>query len=307
MNIKNYLNSNKITLKDISRDCNIPYATLNNSLKNPDSMKVANFKKIAAYLDISLDKLYSLFFQHNSPILNALLEQKEANLSGNLYYYTQIHFAYNSNRIEGSKLTEEETRLLFETNTLIDSQSTSVDDIFETANHFHLFNVMLEEIDKPISEELIKNYHRILMNSTSSSHKDWFNVGEYKALANEVGGSMTTKPADVSYEMKELLHWYSTLEKILITDLIEFHFRFERIHPFQDGNGRIGRMILFRQCLKNNVVPFIITDDYKAYYYRGLSEFRTEPGYLMDTCLLMQDNYKVICTKYLNIPEDELV
>lgn len=231
MNIKkSYLNSNKITLKDISRDCNIPYATLNNSLKKIlIQWKLQISKKIAAYLDISLDKLYGLFFQHNSPILNALLEQKDANLSGNLYYYTQIHFAYNSNRIEGSKLTEEETRLLFfETNTLLDSKSTSVDDIFETANHFHLFNIMLDEIDKPISESLIKGYHKILMNSTSSSHKDWFNVGEYKALANEVGGTMTTKPADVPFEMKKLLNWYSTLEKITITELIEFHYRFEK-------------------------------------------------------------------------------
>ncbi|MEA1975389.1 MAG: Fic family protein [Bacillota bacterium] len=254
---------------------------------------------------MSLEELYGLFFQRKSKILEALIEQKKIKLSGNLYYYTQIQFAYNSNRIEGSKLTEDETRMLYETNTLLESKGTLVDDVFETANHFHLFNVMLDEIDSDLSEDIIKKYHKILLNGTSASYKKWFNVGEYKVLANEVGGTSTTNPKNVEFEIKTLLIWYSTVSNKKIEDLIEFHYKFEKIHPFQDGNGRIGRMILFRECLKNNIVPFIITDEYKAYYYRGLSEFREEPSYLMDTCLLMQDYYRNICSKFLNIEADQ--
>ncbi len=307
MNIKNYLKINKISLKKLSVACDIPYPTLNKALKNPESIKIVNFKRIAKYLGLSLDELYELFFQRESKILNALIEQKKIKLSGNLYYYTQIQFAYNSNRIEGSKLTEDETRMLYDTNTLLDVKGVPVDDVFETANHFHLFNVMLDEIDNDLSEEIIKKYHEILINGTSASYKEWFNVGEYKALANEVGGNSTTSPEKVEFEIKTLFVWYSILGNKKIEDLIEFHYRFEKIHPFQDGNGRIGRMILFRECLKNNIVPFIITGEYKAYYYKGLFEFREEAGYLMDTSLLMQDNYKAMCLKFLNIEENELV
>jgi len=301
MDIKEYLESNKINIKDISEGCKIPYQTLNKSMKNPESIKIANFYKIAGYLDISMDELYKMFFKTESLILTALTEQKEAKLSGNLYYYTQIRFAYNSNSIEGNKLTEEETRLLYETNTLLDSKSTNVDDIFEIVNHFYMFNIMLDEIEKPLTEEMIKRYHEILLRGTSSSYKEWFKVGDYKALANEVGGTATTPPEDVPVEMNALLIWYSKLKEISFKDLMEFHFRFEKIHPFQDGNGRVGRMVLFRECLKNNIMPFIITDEYKAFYYRSLSEYETEPGHLLDTCLTMQADYKLMCKKFLNV------
>lgn len=303
MNIKKYLESKKIKLKEISEACDIPYTTLLKSVKTPETMKLMNFEKIAEYLGVTMDELYNILCTAESPILTALTQQRKAKLSGNLYHYTQIQFAYNSNRIEGSRLTEEETRLLYETKTLLESKSTSIDDLFETANHFRMFDLMLDEIEKPLTEEMIKRYHGILMNGTSNSDLEWFNTGEYKSLANEVGGTETSSPEDVPGDMRKLLLWYLSIKKKKFEDIVEFHYRFEKIHPFQDGNGRVGRMIMFRECLKNNVVPFIITDDYKAFYYRGLAEFRNEPGYLTDTCLTMQDNYKKVCKRFINFTE----
>ena len=202
--------------------------------------------------------------------------------------------------MSGSKLSEAETRYIFETNTLIaEKPSTRIDDVIETANHFYLFDTMLKEYDRPLSEELIKNYHRILKNGTSDSRLDWFKVGDYKMLPNEVGGKETTTPKKVSSEIKKLLSSYSTKEAIDINDILEFHYRFESIHPFQDGNGRIGRVLMFKECLKNNIVPFIIEDDYKGFYYRGLSEYLNEKGHLRDTCLSMQDKYELLIKKFL--------
>lgn len=238
-------------------------------------------------------------------ILEILKEQRDMRLKGNLYHVTQIHFAYNTNHIEGNSLTEEQTRYIFETNTLFveDGQSeTKVDDIIETANHFKLVDYMLDIADEDLSEAMIKEFHKILKAGTSDERKKWFNVGEYKTLENEVGGKNTTSPNDVSKEISKLLNWYNGLKNVTIEDIIEFHCKFERIHPFQDGNGRVGRIIMFKECLKNNIIPLIILDKNKAFYYRGLSEYEKgiEKGYLVDTCLDAQDYYKAMIDKYVN-------
>ena len=236
-------------------------------------------------------------------VLEILREQKEMGLKGNLYHNTQVIFAYNTNHIEGSKLTEDQTRYIFETNTILFEGQTvaSVDDILETANHFKLVDYMLEGADKKLSEEMIKKFHKILKEGTSDSRKEWFNVGEYKKLANEAGNMQTSLPKNVAKDMAKLMEWYNSLEKITIKEIIEFHFRFEKIHPFQDGNGRVGRIIAFKECLKNNIVPFIILDKDKLYYNRGLKEYqnKTEKGYLIDTCLNAQDEYTKMIEYYL--------
>lgn len=235
-------------------------------------------------------------------LLNILREQKEMKLKGNIYHFTQINFAYNTNHIEGSTLTEEQTRYIYETNTLVledaDAQA-KVDDIIETANHFKLVDYMLDVAEEPLTENMIKEFHRILKTATSDDRKDWFNVGDYKKLANEVGGSTTSKPEDVARDMQKLLSNYNALEKVTFEDIVKFHKDFETIHPFQDGNGRVGRIIMFKECLKNEIVPFIILDKDKMYYYRGLKEYDTEKGYLVDTCLNAQDQYQLLIDRFL--------
>lgn len=301
MNLKKYLEEKSLNISDLSKACDIPYATLYNGIEKPNSMRVKNLKKIATFLNLSIDEVYSMLYEtEKNNLLSMLQDQKKSKLKGNLYHYTQIKFAYNTNRIEGSKLSEEDTRYIYETNTLIHNKiSTNVDDIIETANHFYLFDLMLNQANEILTEKLIKGYHKILKNGTSDSRLDWFNIGSYKGLANEVGGKNTTLPKDVEIEIKRLLSWYNSLSNINLNDILEFHFRFESIHPFQDGNGRIGRIIIFKECLKNNIMPFIINDEYKAFYYRGLSEYKNKPGYLIDTCLTMQDKYKKMVKKFL--------
>ena len=235
-------------------------------------------------------------------VYDVLAEQKEMKLKGNLYYITQINFAYNTNHIEGSALTEEQTRYIYETNTLITEDSNSatrIDDIIETLNHFKLFDYMLDCVKEELTEIMIKDFHKILKAGTSDERKSWFNVGEYKALANEVGGNFTSKPEHVAKEIKRLLEWYNSLKNVRVEDIIRFHSEFEKIHPFQDGNGRVGRIIMFKECLKNDIVPFIILDKDKMFYYRGLREYQNggEQGYLIDTCLNAQDQYKKIIKK----------
>ena len=237
-------------------------------------------------------------------ILNILREQKQMSLRGNLYHITQINFAYNTNHIEGSTLTEEQTRYIYETNTLVledGNNITNVDDIIETSNHFKLVDYMIEVADKTLSENMIKEFHKILKTGTSDERKTWFNVGEYKALANEVGGNETSKPEDVEKNMTDLLQWYNSLERVTVEDIVEFHSKFEKIHPFQDGNGRVGRIIMFKECLKNNIIPFIILDKDKVFYYRGLNEYQhgREKGYLIDTCLNAQDQYLKLIEKFI--------
>lgn len=232
-------------------------------------------------------------------ILQTLLDQKASKLSGNLYEYTAVNFSYNTNKIEGSTLSEDDTRNIFHNNTLLASGQMNIDDIIEMKNQLSMFDYMLDIAKEPLTAEIIKEFHRILKTNTSDEKKDWFNVGEYKKLANTVGGKDTTNPEDVAEEMKKLLQKYNEKKDVKIEDIIQFHFEFERIHPFQDGNGRVGRMVMFKECLKHSIIPFIIQNDIKQYYYRGLSEFESEKGYLIDTCLSAQDKYKEMVEKFL--------
>jgi Fic family protein len=235
-------------------------------------------------------------------LLKVLREEKSTGLKGGVYHLTQIKFAYNTNRIEGSKLSEEQTRYIYETNTLYleNGESTAnVDDIVETVNHFSCFDYMLDIADEPLSEEHIKRFHYLLKMNTTDSRKSWFRVGDYKLKANVVGGMETTLPSKVPSDMRTLLKTYRNKRDITIDDIIDFHFQFERIHPFQDGNGRVGRLITFKECLANNIIPFIIEDDHKFFYYRGLSEYPKVKGFLRDTCLSSQDNYKKILDYFL--------
>jgi Fic family protein len=223
-----------------------------------------------------------------------LIEEKNSRFHGGLYHKIQVSLTYNSNRIEGSRLTEEQTRYIFETRTIgfKDEEAVPVDDIIETTNHFVAFDYLLETIHQPLSAQIIKEFHRILKSGTADALKPWFALGNWKKLPNEVGGAETTKPEHVENAIKQLNEWYLAREITSFETIVEYHYRFEKIHPFQDGNGRVGRLILFRECLKHNVVPFIIDDSHKQFYYRGLKEFERVPGYLMDTCLSAQDTFK---------------
>ncbi len=242
-----------------------------------------------------------------SKIKKALIEQKNMNLSGNLYHKTQIDFAYNTNHIEGSTITPDETASIYDTGTILTSNDKVIvlKDATETKNHFTLFKYMLDTIDDTLTEDMIKKFHFILKDGTlSDSEKEWFNVGEYKQKKNFVGNITTSLPKDVAKDMKNLLQWYNQIPKKNLEDIIEFHVKFEHIHPFQDGNGRVGRMIMFRECLHNDIMPFYIEDRNKDFYIRGIKENQTnnEKGYLIDTCLNSQNNYEKLVKYFL---EDE--
>ena len=237
-------------------------------------------------------------------ILQALREEKKAKISGGIYHETQVRLTYNSNRIEGSRLSEDQTRLIFETNTIGAEEGVPVDDIIETANHFRAIDYVIERAEEPLTEEIIKTLHKLLKTGTKDSHISWFNVGEYKSKPNVVGGEETTLPSKVAGEMKNLLAEYSKIDTVYIRDIIKFHHDFEKIHPFQDGNGRVGRLIAFKECLRFNVVPFIIEDSKKMFYYRGLKEWNNEQGFLIETCLDGQDTYKVLLN-YFDIEYNE--
>ena len=229
------------------------------------------------------------------PLLATLREQKEIKLKGSIYHRTQIDLTYNSNHIEGSRLTHDQTRYIFETNTIgITDETINVDDIVETVNHFRCIDYIIDHAEDKLSESIIKQLHLILKTGTSDSKKDWFAVGDYKRLPNEVGGMDTCPPNEVHIRIKTLLSEYNAIKRKSLEDILDFHVRFEQIHPFQDGNGRVGRLIMFKECLANNIVPFIITDDLKMFYYRGLHEWGHINGYLTDTCLTAQDQYKAI-------------
>ena len=235
-------------------------------------------------------------------LLDILQEEKKRKYSGGIYHKTQIELTYNSNHMEGSRLTHDQTRYIFETNTIgIENEIINVDDVIETANHFRCIDIIIDQAKAPLSEKLIKELHLTLKNGTSDSRKEWFSVGDYKKLPNEVGGIETTAPEEVPVKIRKLLAEYNSKRNKIIDDIINFHVNFERIHPFQDGNGRIGRLIMFKECLKYNIVPFIIEDNLKLYYYRGLKEWNTQKGYLIDTCLTAQDKYKTYLD-YFRIP-----
>lgn len=228
-------------------------------------------------------------------LLDCLRREKEASLKGGIYHKIQIDLTYNSNHIEGSKLTHDQTRYIFETKTLgVTDKAVKVDDIVETVNHFRCIDLIIEGAHTKLSESFIKQLHFILKSGTTDSQKSWFKVGDYKQLENEVGGSETTKPAEVAAAIKALIKEYNSKSKITFDDILDFHVRFESIHPFQDGNGRVGRLIMFKECLKHNIVPFIITEELKMYYYRGIKNWKDERGYLRDTCLTGQDSMKSI-------------
>ena len=226
-------------------------------------------------------------------LLEVLQAEKASRLSGGIYHKVQIDFTYNSNHMEGSRLTHDQTRYIFETNTIgVHETTLNVDDIVETANHFRCIDLIIDRAGSIINEALIKQLHAMLKNGTSDSRKDWFVVGDYKKLPNEVGGKVTALPNEVPAKMKELVAAYNAKKERTFDELLDFHYRFECLHPFQDGNGRIGRLLLFKECLRNNIVPFIIDEESKLFYYRGLKEWQNERGFLRDTCLAAQDKFK---------------
>lgn len=235
-------------------------------------------------------------------LLALLRDEKSSGLKGGIYHQTQIKLAYNTNRIEGSKLSEEQTRYIYETNTIFlenGETTANVDDIIETVNHFACFDYMLDIADEPLSEEQIKKFHYLLKINTSDAKKEWFRIGDYKLKPNTVGGIETTLPSAVPSDIKKLIATYHKKNVITINDIVDFHYRFEQIHPFQDGNGRVGRLIIFKECLANQIVPLIIAEDHKFFYYRGLSEYPKVSGYLIDTCLSAQDNYRKILDYFI--------
>ena len=232
-------------------------------------------------------------------VLSRLKMEKDAGINGGLYHKIQIDMTYNSNHIEGSRLTHDQTRYIFETNTIgVEESSVNVDDIVETVNHFRCIDLLIDQANYKLSEAFIKQLHFVLKTGTSDSRKNWFNVGDYKRLENEVGGMPTTHPSNVTEEIKALLKDYNLINTKTLDDIIDFHYRFEKIHPFQDGNGRIGRLIMFKECLRNDITPFIVYDDLKEFYYRGLKEWNHEKGYLRDTILTCQDRFKVYLDYY---------
>ncbi|MGP1407970.1 Fic family protein [Selenomonas sp.] len=247
-------------------------------------------EKIAAFLGCTTDALCRTV--SDNALLQLLRDEKSVRMSGGLYHELQIRMTYNSNHIEGSKLSEDQTRMIFETNTVDVAEGLLVDDIIETVNHFRAIDYVLDKAEEPLTEEIIKELHRILKQGTKDAALDWFAIGDYKKKANVVGGRETTKPKDVPARMKALLAAYESLAVITLESIIRFHHDFERIHPFQDGNGRVGRLVALKECLRHSIVPFIIEDSKKMFYYRGLSEWEKEPGYLTDTCLDGQDAFK---------------
>ena len=280
-----------LTKSDLTKELGISSRTI---AKISKGEKIANnvLIKIANFLDCNPNDLFKIICDNH--ILQILREEKEAKISGGLYYELQVRMTYNSNHIEGSKLTEDQTRLIFETRTIDIGDIVSVDDIIETSNHFRAIDYVIDHALEPLSEDIIKHLHLILKSGTKDASLDWFRVGEYKMRANMVGGRETSKPSEVSTSMNKLVKDFNSKSNITIDDIIEFHADFEYIHPFQDGNGRVGRLISLMQCLRFNIIPFIIEDSKKMYYYRGLSNWKEDKGWLIDTCLDGQDTFKTI-------------
>lgn len=256
--------------------------------------------KISAYLDCRQEDLFRIV--SDNPLLQILREEKEAGISGGIYHELQVRMTYNSNHMEGSCLSEEQTRLIFETNTIDVGDGVSVDDILETVHHFRAIDYCIDTAEEPLSEETIKHLHYLLKHDTKDSRLNWFAVGDYKKRPNMVGGRETASPASVGEEMKSLLSAYLSLDSVSIEDIVAFHAGFEQIHPFQDGNGRVGRLIAFKECLKHRITPFIIEDRKKGFYYRGLSNWNSEKGFLIGTCLDGQDTVAELLSKF-GIPQ----
>ena len=254
--------------------------------------------------------MYGVIIMDIKKIKNELLKQKESKFKGNIYHYSQVNFAYNSNKIEGSKLTSDETESIFDTSSFIPKSDTLIklDDLIETKNHFKLFDYMLDNIDNSLSKEMIIEMNKILKCGTSDEDNPRYNVGGFKVLPNIIGTVnviKTTDPKDVNKEMDKLLNEYNSKSNITLEDIIDFHYRFERIHPFGDGNGRVGRIIMFKECLKNNIMPFIVLDEDKSYYIRGLKEYENDKMFLIDTIGHEQDLYEKVCNELLDFEIEE--
>ena len=283
------LNERGITRSDLTKELGISSRTIAKIGRGEKLSRVV-MEKLCGYFSCTAAELCSEV--SDNPILQTLREEKAAKISGGLYHELQVRMTYNSNHIEGSRLTEDQTRLIFETNTLDAGDGVPVDDILETVHHFRAIDYVIDCAEDVLTEEIVKELHFILKRDTKDSTLDWFAVGDYKKRPNVVGGRETTKPKDVPERMKALLESYNAKSEVTIHDIIAFHAAFEQIHPFQDGNGRVGRLIALKECLRFNIVPFLIEDSKKAFYYRGLSEYDNEKGWLTDTCLDGQDTFK---------------
>ena len=297
--LDNKLKSKNLKKSDLVNILNISSRTISKISKNE---KIANhvLDKIAKFLNCNTTDLFEEIYENH--ILQILKDEKNAKISGGLYHELQVKMTYNSNHIEGSKLSEDQTRLIFETRTIDASEGVLIDDIIETNNHFRVIDYIIDNALEPLNEDIIKHIHLLLKQGTKDSDLEWFKVGDYKAKPNMVGGKLTALPKEVPTKMHNLIKNYNSKRNITIEDIIEFHANFEKIHPFQDGNGRVGRLIALKECLRFNIVPFIIEDSKKAYYYRGLSKWDEEKGLLIDTCLDGQDSFKQLL-KLLDIKE----
>ena len=287
--LERFLSAKGMTKTSLATELGISSKTM---AKMSRGEKIADhvLKRIADYFSCSVTELCTA--KSDNLVLQTLRDEKDAKISGGLYHELQVRMTYNSNHIEGSKLSEDQTRLIFETRTINATGGVPVDDIIETVNHFRAIDYVIDVAEDELTEEIIKELHRILKQGTADASLSWFLVGDYKKRANVVGGRETAKPKDVPARMKALLSSYSAVDVITVDDIIAFHHDFESIHPFQDGNGRVGRLIALKECLHYGIVPFIIEDAKKAFYYRGLSEWENEKGYLIDTCLDGQDTFK---------------
>ena len=297
--LDNKLKSKNLKKSDLVNILNISSRTISKISKNE---KIANhvLDKIAKFLNCNTTDLFEEIYENH--ILQILKDEKNAKISGGLYHELQVKMTYNSNHIEGSKLSEDQTRLIFETRTIDASEGILIDDIIEANNHFRVIDYIIDNALEPLNEDIIKHIHLLLKQGTKDSDLEWFKVGDYKTKPNMVGGKLTALPKEVPTKMYNLIKNYNSKRNITIEDIIEFHANFEKIHPFQDGNGRVGRLIALKECLRFNIVPFIIEDSKKAYYYRGLSKWDEEKGWLIDTCLDGQDSFKQLL-KLLDIKE----
>ena len=311
--IKLYRENKKMTQNEIANILDVSPATVSKYESGALEPNIESLKRLAELFEISIDELLNdeedKFDISKINVLDILREQKEMKLKGNLYHRTQVSFAYNTNHMEGSTITPDETASIYDTGTILTSSDKVIvlKDVTETQNHFTLFKYMLETIDNPLDENMIKKFHFILKDGTlTESEKDWFNVGEYKRKKNFVGNITTTLPKDVDKDMKVLLESYNKIKNKTLEDIIDFHVKFESIHPFQDGNGRVGRMIMFRECLYNDIIPFYIEDRNKAFYLRGIKEYQlnNEKGYLIDTIKNSQDNYIKMAKFFLEDDEN---
>ncbi len=284
--LNNQLQKKGLRKTDLTRKIGISSRTIAKIAKG-EKLSARTLQKIADYLGCETDVLCRKV--SSNAILQILRDEKDAGISGGLYHELQVRMTYNSNHIEGSKLTEDQTRLIFETNTIDVGDGVPVDDILETVHHFRAIDYVIDTAEDELSEDIIKHLHYILKHDTKDSTLSWFAIGEYKKRANMVGGHETTRPMDVPLKMKLLLSEYNAKKTVTVNDVIALHAEFELIHPFQDGNGRVGRLVALKECLRHNIVPFIIEDSKKNFYYRGLSQWKNEKGWLTDTCLDGQD------------------